>query len=189
MLSLPSDLARIVDTMHPFAGTWAIAGGWAIDLCLGRQTRSHADVDVAVFRDEQSLLRANFEAWQFSKVLDGKLVPWPRDEVLRLPDHELHASAPDGTKIELVLNERREDVWLFRRDAAIELPMARALRHAQNVPVLAPEIVLLYKSKNPRATDDDDFAAALPLLDDAARGWLRSAIARAAGPHRWLENL
>ena len=189
MLSFPSDLAKIVDTMRPFAGTWAIAGGWAIDLWLERQTRPHADVDVAVFRDEQSLLRATFEDWQFSMVVDGKLVPWPNDEILRLPDHEIHASTPNGTKIELLLNERRDDVWLFRRDASIELPIARALRRAQSVPVLAPEIVLLYKSKNPRATDDDDFAAALPSLDDATRAWLRSALTRTAGPRRWLENL
>jgi hypothetical protein len=92
MLPLPSDLAQIVDTMHPFTGTWAIAGGWAIDLWLGRQTRSHADVDIAVFRDEQSLLRATFADWQFSKVVDGKLLSWPRGEVLRLPEHEIHAS-------------------------------------------------------------------------------------------------
>jgi len=189
MLSLPSELTAVIDALRPFRGTWAIAGGWAIDLCLGRQTRTHADVDVAVFRDEQSLLRASFEDWQFSKVVDGKLVSWPRDEVLQLPDHEIHDSTPNGTKVELLLNERRDDVWLFRRDASIELPMARALRRAQSVPVLAPEIVLLYKSKNPRATDDDDFAAALPSLDDVARGWLRSAIARTAGPSSWSENL
>jgi len=189
MLSLPANLAQVVNVMSPFAGTWAIAGGWAIDLWLGRQTRTHADVDIAVFRDEQSLLRATFEDWQFSKAVDGKLVPWPRDEVLRLPDHEIHASTPNGPKVELLLNERRDDVWLFRRNTAIELPMSRAVQRAQGVPVLAPEIVLLYKSKNPRATDDDDFAAALPSLDDGSRSWLRSAITRTAGPSSWSENL
>src|SRR5262249_6828860 len=127
--------------------------------------------------------------WQFSKAADGKLLPWSRDEVLRLPDHEIHASTANGMKVELPLNERRDDVWLFRRDTAIELPMARALRRTQSVPVLAPEIVLLYKSKSPRATDDDDFAAALPSLDDGSRAWLRSALTRAAGPRHWLENL
>ena len=189
MLSCPSDLAQIVDTMRPFTGTWAIAGGWAIDLWLGRQTRTHADVDVAVFRDEQSLLRATFEDWQFSKAVDGKLLPLPPDELLRLPNHEIHALTPNGTKIELLLNERRDDVWLFRRDTSIELQMVRALRRSQDVPTLAPEIVLLYKSKNPRATDDDDFAAALPSLDDSSRTWLRSALRRTAGPPHWLENL
>jgi hypothetical protein len=189
MLPLPSDLAQIVDIMGPFTGTWAIAGGWAIDLWLGRQTRTHADVDIAIFRDEQSLLRATFADWQFSRVVDGKLQPWPRGEVLRLPEHEIHASTPNGTKVELLLNERRDDVWLFRRDTAVELPMGRVVRRPQNVPALAPEIVLLYKSKNPRATDDDDFAAALPSLDDVARGWLKSALTRTAGYHQWLQKL
>jgi Aminoglycoside-2''-adenylyltransferase len=29
---------------------WWIAGGWAIDLFLGRQTREHEDLDVLILR-------------------------------------------------------------------------------------------------------------------------------------------
>jgi hypothetical protein len=189
MIALPSNLAAVVDSLRRFAGTWAIAGGWAIDLSIGRMTRTHADVDVAVFRDEQSLLRATFEDWQFSKVADGKLLPWPRDEVLHLPDHEIHASTPNGTKVELLLNEWRGDTWVFRRDASIELPMARAIRIAQGIPTLAPEVVLLYKSKDPRSADHADFTAVLSTMDRESRAWLRSALMRTAGAHSWLERL
>ena len=34
---------------------WFIAGGWAIDLFLGRKTREHADVDFALSRLDQDL--------------------------------------------------------------------------------------------------------------------------------------
>ena len=32
---------------------WWIAGGWAIDLFLGRQTREHEDIDVQILRRDQ----------------------------------------------------------------------------------------------------------------------------------------
>ncbi|HVE91331.1 MAG TPA: hypothetical protein VNE62_03375 [Actinomycetota bacterium] len=64
--------------------------------------------------------------------------------MLHLPVHENHATAPDGVKFEFLLNERRGNTWLLRRDPTIELPIARAIRHEQNIPVLAPEIVLLF---------------------------------------------
>ena len=28
---------------------WAVAGGWAIDLVLGHETREHADLDLAIW--------------------------------------------------------------------------------------------------------------------------------------------
>ena len=41
------------EAAHLLAGTevpWAVAGGWAIDLHLGRQTREHGDLEVAIPR-------------------------------------------------------------------------------------------------------------------------------------------
>lgn len=37
---------------------WFVAGGWAIDLHLGRATRPHGDVDVAVYRHDQAAARS-----------------------------------------------------------------------------------------------------------------------------------
>jgi len=189
VLPLPNELTAIFDILRPFRGTWAFAGGWAIDLWLGRRTRPHADVDVAMFRDEQRLLRDTFEDWQFSTAHSGGRLPWPREQVLYLPIHEIHATTPDGAKVEFLLNERRGNSWLFRRDTSIKLAMERAIRHEQNIPVLAPEIVLLFKSKAPRRVDQADFDSALPALDDDSRSWLRSALARMDGQHPWLGRL
>jgi hypothetical protein len=49
--------------------------------------------------------------------------------------------------------------------------------YATACPFLAPEIVLLYKSKAPRPTDEADFRVALPALTTEQRDWLRLAIA------------
>jgi len=54
---------------------------------------------------------------------------------------------------------------------------------------LAPEIVLLHKSKSPRPTDETDFHAALPQLTAEPRAWLRLAIARSSSDHPWAMEL
>jgi len=33
-----------------FKGFWCVAGGWAIDMFLGKQTRPHEDMEIVVLR-------------------------------------------------------------------------------------------------------------------------------------------
>lgn len=35
--------------MSSFDRTWFIAGGWAIDLLIGEETREHKDIEFAIF--------------------------------------------------------------------------------------------------------------------------------------------
>jgi hypothetical protein len=53
------------------------------------------------------------------------------------------------------------------------------------VPVMAPEIALLFKAKAPRFKDQRDFDRVLPHLDRAARSWLASALEQAHPGHPW----
>ena len=57
------------------------------------------------------------------------------------------------------------------------------------LPVLAPEIALLFKAKPPDATDERDFAHALPLLDGRARRWLSAALDLVHPAHPWQGRL
>lgn len=58
------------------------------------------------------------------------------------------------------------------------------------VPYLAPEVQLLYKSKSRRAKDEQDFEAALPVLDVHGRAWLAETIALVEGAdHPWAARL
>jgi hypothetical protein len=169
--------------------SWAAAGGWAIDVFLGRVTRPHADIDLAVWRDEQMQLRAALESWDFSIADAGHLRPWTPGELLAPPLHELHARDPEGRAAEFLLNDREDGSWVYRRDATIRLPVARTIRHDGAVPFLAPEVVLLYKSKAPRASDEADFQSALPRLSREARTWLAGALTRSGTAPAWLEKL
>src|SRR4051812_24187898 len=77
---LPPEIGAVADALRTLDAAhvpWGVAGGWAIDLALGAVTRPHADVDLAVFRDDQHAVRAALPAWRFETVRDGALVPWP----------------------------------------------------------------------------------------------------------------
>jgi hypothetical protein len=190
---LPSDIREVAEVLRALQRPWAVAGGWALDLALGAATRPHADVDIAVFRGDQAALRAALPRWRFAAVVGGALTPWDLGAPLELPVHEVHAWPPlgvAGRPLEFLLNEREGADWVYRRDPAVRLPLARAVREvAAGVRALAPEVVLLYKSKAPRWIDEQDFQAGRSLLDGPGRAWLRAALLRATPAHPWAADL
>ncbi len=175
--------------MSGFPGPWGIAGGWAIDLFLQRETRPHSDIDIAILRGDQRSIRARVAFGHMEKVLNHCLSPWRADEELQSPVHELHATWPDGFRLEFLLNDHDHHTrqWLFRRDHRIRRPLVVTFLSRATLPYLAPEIVLLYKSKAPAPKDDADLACVLPYLSVDQRGWLQHALALTAPGHRWAE--
>src|SRR6266571_6237524 len=93
------------DVMRGFPHPWYIAGGWAIDLYIGHETREHDDIDVAILRDDQAQLRTHLAPWTFEKVVDGQRLRWAEGEWLNLPVHEVHATSETQVRIEFLLNE------------------------------------------------------------------------------------
>jgi Aminoglycoside-2''-adenylyltransferase len=177
-----------------FTRPWYVAGGWALDLFLGRATREHQDIDVAVFREDQSELRNHFVGWRFQKVVKrGSLVreAWDGNELLALPVHEVHALSPRGDlELEVLLNESSGENWIFRRNPAVTLARSSLGRLAQSrVPYLTPEVVLLYKSGHPSAVDEADFAIVHRSLDINQRHWLAGALGVCYPGHHWLSAL
>lgn len=85
-----------------------------------------------------------------------------------------------------MLDESHEDLWVSRRSLLVHRPIAElGAVSADGIPYLAPEVQLFYKAKEPRPKDEQDFAAALPLLGPARRNWLAKAIRDAYGPPPW----
>lgn len=184
----------IAGLMADFPGRWGFCGGWAIDLFLDRPTRPHKDVDVAVLRRDQASLYRHLSArgWSLETAHEGTLTRWD-SAPLALPVHTLWCNHPrhDPSFLEVLFNEDDGDHFLFRRDLSIRLRLENAfVRSPDGWPLLAPEIVLLYKSKY-RDEDDSrgDFLNALPALDERQRTWLREAISTLYGSHEWLKAL
>src|ERR1700742_1879050 len=67
---------------------WWIAGGWALDLYLGRQSRPHKDLDVGVLRRDIAAVQARLNSWEMFEAKDGQLT---RLEAGANPRPEVHS--------------------------------------------------------------------------------------------------
>jgi hypothetical protein len=195
-MSFQADLDHLQRASAPLAGCpapWWVAGGWAIDLFLGWRTRPHHDVDVAILRRDQITVQHHLTDWRLRWVeprSGGRFHPWRCDEWLALPVHEIHGTHRDGQTIELLLNDAKGETWHFRRDQRIQRPLHLVGRSsAEGIPYLAPEVVLLYKAQELRATDAADFAVGRDALDGEQRAWLAQALRLTAADHPWLTTL
>lgn len=181
------------DVLTEFPRPWFVAGGWAVDLHVGRVTRPHKDEEIAILRRDQEALRASLLNWEFQYAIPGRrsrLEPWEEGSRLNHPIHEVHAVDSKGTELEVLLDESTGGVWRFRRMMEIARPLSK-MGHISStgLPYLAPEIVVLYKAKEPNELDERDFRAVRPLLGDEAREWLRISMEAVHPEHPWLAEL
>ncbi|TLZ65301.1 MAG: hypothetical protein E6K16_02990 [Methanobacteriota archaeon] len=186
---------RVGALMAGFSRPWYLAGGWALDVWLGRVTRPHEDVEIAILRDDQEEIRRHLDGWEFDKVAHEVGGPrrerWREGERLELSVHEIHARRRGGDprELEILLNEADGGRWTFRRDPRVFRPMDEAGTVVAGIPVLAPEIVLLYKAKAARPRDEEDFRNALGHLTPEGQRWLLAALETAHPGHRWIPRL
>src|SRR3989475_9753807 len=110
---------EVASLMRGFPRPWYIAGGWAIDLFLGRVTREHDDIDIAILREDQRELRTHFAGWAFEKVVEGQRRPWAEGEWLDPPVHAVQTTSENRPPIEFLFNESSGATWRFRRNPAI----------------------------------------------------------------------
>jgi hypothetical protein len=188
-----AEVVKVGSLLRDLPCPWFVCGGWALDLFLGRVTRAHKDVDIAVARDDQFAVRAYLlgRGWKLEKAAGGVLTPWADGERLEVPDHavwcrnEIH----DPDFFEVLLNEVNGEHFRFRRDQSITLLRGRmSFKSASGLPVLAPEIVLLYKSNRPEEYDAD-FRGTVQSLAEESRDWLKGALKKLFARHPWVDSL
>ncbi len=190
----PLGVAEVAALFAGFLAPWWIAGGWALDLFLGRQTRDHGDTDVLVLRRDQLAVQAVLAGWDLHAAdPPGRLRPWRHGEWLTAPIHDIwcRPAADAPWALQLMLAESEADHWIFRREPAIGGPLAQlTCRTADGISFLAPEVQLLYKATDaPRPKDEADLAAVLPHLNTERRRWLTAALRRYRPHHPWLARL
>jgi hypothetical protein len=102
----------------------------------------------------------------------------------------LHRRGETELAFQVMLAESSNEEWVYRRNPAIRMPLKRMGFHPLwALPYLAPEIVLLFKSKHLQAHDRIDFNVALPVMSADSRAWLRAALERSTPDHEWLAAL
>jgi hypothetical protein len=182
----PNEVARYFSSLR---APWWVAGGWALDLFVGDQSRPHKDLDIGVLRRDARMVLSALSTWEIFEAKDGLLTRMREGCAPRANVNSLWCRPADDTDwtFELMLDESEHDRWVFRREPTIWRPLSLAVRRdSGGIPFLAPEIQLLYKSRPVRAEDQADFDHVAPRLDDDARTWLRTALTIIDPRHPWL---
>lgn len=192
---MPISVSDINDIFSAIPINWCIAGGWALDLHLGKQTREHSDIDVIITRGEQSIAYQYLNRdWILYKAENGKLSLWENGEYLSSTnDVWVSKSEESPWAYQLMIVDTEGDSWIYKRDQSIRRPMAEMiLKTAEGIPYLRPEIQLLHKagSSNVREKDYHDFQSMLPSLLPQEKEWLKSSLNRQFPEgHGWVEFL
>ncbi len=204
--TVPPAVAYVRDLLHGFDAPWILCGGWAADAWLGRTTRNHWDVDIAVFHHDQRALFDHLTGWALvahdPNAADDTTEPWTGRH-LDPPAH-IHAPTLAGPlatsptarhtdfEFEFLLIERSGHDWVLHTQPHIAVPLDRATQQSiWGLTIAAPEIVLFYKALNEsiRLHDERDLQALLPTLTETQRTWLRDALAKVQFTHPWLPRL
>lgn len=177
-----------------FPGPWWVAGGWAIDLHIGRQTRKHEDTDVLIRRSDHLALHDVLPGWEIraaGRPTESKLELWKAGVPFPPDVHDIWCRPrPDADwALQIMLVDTQGQDWLFRRDSRIRGSLAGMGLERDGLPYLAPEIQLLYKSKHPRPKDEADFRAILPYLVVDPGRWLAQALALHDPGNPWRKYL
>jgi len=198
----PEEIGTI---FRSYPGLWCVAGGWALDLFAETRSRPHDDIDIVILRNDLPRIHAALPDWDLHAA-HGILTPWPAGTPLPVDAHDIWCKQRTGQrtgqrdgqrgqvegpwKFQFMVIDTEGDDWLFRRDRRIRGSLATMTIERAGLPVLAPEIQLLYKSKLPnRPKDEHDFATSAPRLSPAQRDWLIRALVLLYADHPWLDAL
>ncbi|MEK5645779.1 hypothetical protein BK138_35530 [Paenibacillus rhizosphaerae] len=153
---------------------WYVCGGGAIDAFLGKQTRIHKDLDIAVFwEDRNSVITLMLaEGWRVFEACGGGIIH-ELFEVQQSPEKRNlfcftlnenrcklepigddryrfgfeKKEQKDFTYIEFLFNQRGDEYFYLPGNANLKRKLNKALLKSNGVPHLAPEVVLFYKSR------------------------------------------
>jgi GNAT superfamily N-acetyltransferase len=190
----PLSADEVKKLFSSFQSQWWIAGGWAIDLFLKKQTRPHDDIDILIRRDDQleiQNLLADWDLWAADP--PGTLKPWPKGEFLGrgLQDIWARKTPKDPWQIQIMLFDTENGDWIFKRDEQIRKSLSSmTVKTEDGFSLMAPEIQLLYKSKSLRQKDHLDFNNALSAMDITQKTWLKEKLIQVYGyRHEWIAKL
>lgn len=169
----PLTVSELVTIMNGYTGHWWLAGGYALELYLGKTIRKHADIDIVIPRNEQQKLKAFLSNWELY-VAQGDLIPWENQPFLESPKNDVWAMSDNWFRFQIMFLDVEADQWVFKRSQVKQGPLAEFGIEIVGIPVIKPEIQLLYKFHltTPREKDQLDWEHTYPKLSNEARTWL-----------------
>jgi hypothetical protein len=189
----PLSIPELLDVFEKAPFQWAVAGGYAIELFLGESIRSHSDMDVLLYRDEQLAAQRWLKDWQlYAADPPGTLRRWKENEFLHPGIHDIwiHYHSSDAWQLQFLVTEVDGQEWVSKRSPLIRGKRKELISLYRDIPCIRVEVQLLYKAKNSRPKDEMDFQACLPRMSLEARQWLKEnlMILYPEG-HGWIPQL
>lgn len=184
-------LDRIFHIMSNSNFPWYIAGGWSIDLAIGRKTREHEDIDLVVFREYIQDVLEYFKDWEIGVVIPGehRLEKVTDKAQVLQPQYCLHIKN-DTDFVEVLFTDKMNDQVIYRRDLTITLSLENFIKtDPLGRTYITPEWQLLFKSKSPRERDEQDFISAVPFLGNDQKSWLKKALIKTNASPQWIDLL
>ena len=196
---------------------WQLCGGLAIDVYLGKETRKHKDIDISIsFEDIKTCVEfLKNKGWKIvAPVGKGRFV----DIDYAIENTELYfdniwcykgncdfikKNKTDGVFsyldfqreeqktldfIEVMFNTVENGLFYYSRNHNITRELEKAIVVKDDIEILAPELVLLYKSKYYNNTDNQhDYKIVIDELDNDRQYWLvKSMMEIYSGEHPWI---
>ena len=198
---------------------YAICGGHAIDLFVGRKTRPHKDLDVAAYwEDRDKLIQYMLDdGWDVyepcgkphlhkinnvnnqMRIQDNIWCTKLSNKTYKFTEQEKDMYAVkydecEQTKldyIEFLFKTIKDGDFLYKRNHDIKLRLEKAILTANDIPILAPEMVLLYKSTAANETEYQmDFDNTLSELSKEQKAWLKNSLSiMFPDGHKWLDAI
>jgi hypothetical protein len=124
--------------------------------------------------------------WDLRVAASGVLSPWDGTvPLVEESQNNLWCREDIGRPwcLDVTVGDGDEKSWVFRRNPGIRVPWKEAvLRTERDVPYIAPELQLLFKSRDCRPKDDRDAAEVIPVLTANRRNRLHDLLAE---DHPW----
>jgi hypothetical protein len=189
----PLSVAEALQLFDNAPFKWGLAGGYAVEQFVGIPIRTHSDLDVIVFRDEQHLVQHWLKDWHlYAADPPGMLRPWLTNEYLPYGIHDIWGRRMDTNawQLQVMLAEVEWNEWFSRRNNLIRGQRNELLAVYHEIPCVRIEVQLMYKAHHRLPKDETDFQTCLPLLRPEAKKWLKDQLCLLyPDGHPWLACL
>lgn len=198
---------------------WQLCGGYAIDEYLGKMTRYHKDLDISIgFNDRKICIEYLKEkGWEIdAPVGNGRVVDINyalEKEGLYFDNIWCYKKGSDFIKlketdgvfryvefyrerqerldfIEVLFNRVEDNLFYYKRNHNIVRDISKAFISKEGINILAPEIILLYKSTNYINKDyQHDYNVVIEKLEKERLDWFLKAMKKAYPEgHPWVSE-
>ncbi|MCM3628346.1 hypothetical protein M3194_13320 [Paenibacillus glycanilyticus] len=188
----PLSIMEINEIFSRIPVKWCIAGGWALDLHYGSQTREHSDIDVIITRKDQLVVFDCLSpSWILYRAENGKLSLWKGEYLDKTNDIWVSKSEESSFMYQMMIMNTEEDNWIYKRERTVQRSIHELfLTTKDGIPYLRPEVQLLHKGGSSvlREKDHNDLKTMLPVLLPHEKEWLKASLTRQFPQgHAWIK--